>query len=169
MFISFGILFALIPSKSILKGFQMQVSQNVLQKRYTDSVHNQQGIDIHHGSRNRYIPVHGDENYLPQDVFVKSEYLQKIEGLGDAIQGGFKDASSFMAMANILRGENILNSQDLIAANYIAKTSPDINFEAFNKLLRNESLSMEMRGLINQLVNKLYNINYVHAGLMMAS
>ncbi|AQQ59772.1 MAG: hypothetical protein SPJ83_04550 [Helicobacter sp.] len=147
----------------------MQVSQNVLQKRYTDSVHNQQGIDIHHGSRNRYIPISADENYLPQDVFVKSEYLQKIEGLGDSIQGGFKDASSFMAMANVLRGENILNSQDLIAAGYIAKTSEDINFEAFNKLLRNEQLSMEMKGLISQLVNKLYNINYVHAGIMMAS
>ena len=147
----------------------MQVSQNVLQKRYTDSVHNQQGIDIHHGSRNRYIPISADENYLPQDVFVKSEYLQKIEGLGDSIQGGFKDASSFMTMANVLRGENILNSQDLIAAGYIAKTSEDINFEAFNKLLRNEQLSMEMKGLISQLVNKLYNINYVHAGIMMAS
>ena len=106
---------------------------------------------------------------MPQDVFVKSEYLQKIEGLGDSIQGGFKDASSFMAMANVLRGENILNSQDLIAAGYIAKTSEDINFEAFNKLLRNEQLSMEMKGLISQLVNKLYNINYVHAGIMMAS
>lgn len=147
----------------------MQVSQNVLQKRYTDSVHNQQEIDIHHGSRNSYIPITAGENYLPQDVFVKSEYLQKIEGLGDSIQGGFKDASSFMAMANVLRGENILNSQDLIAAGYIAKTSEDINFEAFNKLLRNEQLSMEMKGLISQLVNKLYNINYVHAGIMMAS
>lgn len=147
----------------------MQVSQNVLQKRYADSVHNQQSIDIHHGSRNRYVPTYADENYLPQDVFVKSEYLQKIEGLGDSIQGGFRDATSFMAMANMLRGENILNSQDLIAASYIAKTSDDINFETFNQMLRNESLSMEMRGLINQLMNKLYNINYVHAGLMMAS
>lgn len=147
----------------------MQVSQNILQKRYADSVHNQQGIDIHHGSRNRYISISSDENYLPQDVFVKSEYLQKIEGLGDSIQGGFKDASSFMAMANVLRGENILNSQDLIAAGYIAKTSDDINFETFNKLLRNEQLSMEMKGLISQLMNKLYNINYIHAGIMMAS
>lgn len=147
----------------------MQVSQNVLQKRYADNVHNQQGIDINHGSRNRYISISSDESYLPQDVFVKSEYLQKIEGLGDSIQGGFKDASSFMAMANILRGENILNSQDLIAAGYIAKTSDDINFEAFNRILRNEQLSMEMKGLISQLVNKLYNINYVHAGSMMAS
>ena len=55
------------------------------------------------------------------------------------------------------------------AANYVAKVSDEISFDAFNKILKNESLSMEMRGLINQLVNKLYNINYIHTGLMMAS
>ncbi len=147
----------------------MQVSQNVLQKRYADSVHNNHAVDINHGSRNRYVSTLSSENYLPQDVFVKSEYLQKIEGLGDSIHGGFRDAESFIAMSNILRGENILNNQDLIAANYLAKNSKEINFESFNKVLKNESLSMEMKGLITQLMNKLYNINYIHAGLMMAS
>ena len=147
----------------------MQVSQNVLQKRYTDGVYNQHTIDMEHGSRNRYVPIYNDESFLPQDVFVKSEYLQKIESLGDSIQGGFKDADAFMNMANVLRGESILNSQDMIAAGYVAKNSEDINFDSFNKLLQNENLSTEMRGLISQLVNKLYNINYVHAGLMMAS
>ncbi|RDU64992.1 hypothetical protein CQA53_07055 [Helicobacter didelphidarum] len=147
----------------------MQVSQNILQKRYTDSVHNQQGIDIEHGSRNRYIPTYESDNYLPQDIFVKSEYLQKIESLGDSLQGAFRDANTFMEMANALRGQDILNNQDLIAASYVARTSEDINFDSFNQILRNENLSMEMRGLINQLVNKLYNINYVHAGVLMAS
>ncbi len=147
----------------------MQVSQNVLQKRYADSVHNNHTVDMDHGSRNKYMSSLSIEHYLPQDVFVKSEYLQKIESLGDSIQGGFRDAESFVSMANILHGENILNNQDLIAANYLAKTSKDINFESFNKVLKNENLSMEMKGLISQLMNKLYNINYVHAGLMMAS
>lgn len=147
----------------------MQVSQNILQKRYTDSVHNQQNVDMEHGANNRYIPTHADEDYLHQDTFVKSDYLQRIESLGDSIQGGFRDASTFMSMANMLHTENILNNEDLIAANYVAKTSDEINFDSFNKILRNDSLSMEMRGLIGQLLNKLYNINYIHAGLMMAS
>lgn len=164
-----GIIFAFILANHILKGFKMQVSQNILRKRYADSVHNQQRIDMEHGSRNRYLPIYADESYLHQDTFVKSEFLQKIENLGDSIQGGFRDATSFITMANILQGENILNNQDVLAANYVAKVSDEISFDAFNKILKNESLSMEMRGLINQLVNKLYNINYIHTGLMMAS
>ena len=148
----------------------MQVSQNVSYKNYALDVHNQQNIDIEHGSRGYYIPPNSsDEATIPQDVFVKSEHLQRLERLGDYIRGGFTDAASFMSMANMLHGENILNSQDLIAARYLARTSDDINFESFNKILKNESLSMEMRGLINQLINKLYNINYIHAGVMMAS
>ncbi|MWV62791.1 hypothetical protein DCO58_02310 [Helicobacter saguini] len=144
----------------------MQVSQNILQKRYTDGVHNQYSIDMEHGARNRYVPISVDDSYLPQDVFVKSEYLQKIESLGDSLQGSFRDAESFMNMATILQGENILNSQDVIAAGYVARVSDEINFDSFNQILQNENLSMEMRGLINQLVNKLYNINYVNAGIL---
>ncbi|RDU73316.1 hypothetical protein CQA66_01195 [Helicobacter aurati] len=147
----------------------MQVSQGILYKRYAQGVHNQQNVDMEHGTRSYYVPTSNEESYLPQDVFVKSDYLQKIENLGDSIQGGFRDADTFMSMISILRGESILNSQDVIAANYVARTSDEINFESFNKILKNENLSMEMRGLISQLVNKLYNINYVHAGVMMAS
>lgn len=147
----------------------MQITQSVLYKRYTQGVHNQQKVDIEHGSRSYYIPSAGEESYFPQDVFVKSDYLQKIEGLGELIQGGFRDASSFVEMVNTLQGESILNSQDVIAAGYVARTSDEINFDSFNKILQNESLSMEMRGLVSQLINKLYNINYVHAGAMMAS
>lgn len=147
----------------------MQVSRNVLQKKYIDGIHNQQQVDMDHGARNSYIPVNPVEGYIHQDVFVKSEYLQKLESLGDYIQGGFRDAQSFMNMANALQGESILNSQDLIAANYVSRVSDDISFDSFNKIIQNENLSMEMRGLITQLVNKLYNINYVHAGLLMAS
>lgn len=147
----------------------MQVSQGILYKRYAQGIHNQQNVDMEHGTRSYYIPTSSEENYLPQDVFVKSDYLQRIESLGELIQGGFRDANAFMSMVNTLRAENILNSQDVIAANYVARTSDEINFESFNKILKNESLSMEMRGLISQLINKLYNINYVHAGIMMAS
>lgn len=149
----------------------MQVSHNVLYKGYADSVHNQQQVDINNGSRGRYgVASNVDENNFLSDVFVKSDYLKKVENARPYIEGGFSDVSNFVIMANTLKNENILNNQDLIAAKYVANQTSDssLSFETFNKFLKNDNLSAEMKSLISQLINKLHNINYVHAGLLMS-
>ncbi|PAF44353.1 hypothetical protein [Helicobacter sp. 11S02629-2] len=106
---------------------------------------------------------------IPQDVFVKSKYTQKIEKLGNDIKGGLNDMTSFQALANRLQREDILNSGDMIAVKFLSSHSPTSKLEDFDKVLRNENLSVEMRSLIATLINKLHTINYLHSGLLVSA
>ncbi|PAF50404.1 hypothetical protein BKH43_04750 [Helicobacter sp. 13S00401-1] len=112
-----------------------------------------------------HIPL----EHFPQDVFVKSQYTQKIEGLGNDIKGGLNDMTSFQALANRLQREDILNSHDMIAVKFLSMHSPTSKLEDFDRVLRNENLSVEMRSLIATLINKLHTINYLHSGLLVSA
>lgn len=105
---------------------------------------------------------------MPKDVFSPSEEYAHIVAIKDQVRGGLKDLNSFVSMAQVLKNENIINNNDMIAVDFLAKESPKLSFDEFNKIIRNDRLSMEMKGLISRLVQKLEMIDYVAQGSMAA-
>lgn len=103
-----------------------------------------------------------------EDKFTPSAEYSKILQTQDVVKGGLKDVDSFLSMAQTLKKENILNSDDMIAADFLAQKSPKLDFDEFNKMMRNDNLSMEMKGLISELVQKLEMIDYLSKGAMAA-
>ncbi|PAF53322.1 hypothetical protein BKH42_06815, partial [Helicobacter sp. 13S00482-2] len=101
-----------------------------------------------------------------QDGFTPSLEYSKILAAKDIVNGGLKDVDSFVSMARRLKQENILNADDMIAVDFLAKQSPKLNFDEFNKIIKNDYLSMEMKGLITTLVQKLEMIDYLSNGSM---
>lgn len=149
----------------------MQLShQPSLIRRYTTSIDMPRDInrDINKDSNSGGF---GNKKAMqvPEDTFTKSDYVKNIESLDIDIKDGFEDAQSFLSMANHLKSKNILNTNDLMAANFLAKASPTMSFDAFNKVLENNRLSDEMRSLTSQLINKLHTINYIHSRLLISA
>ncbi|MDO7253615.1 hypothetical protein [Helicobacter cappadocius] len=103
-----------------------------------------------------------------KDSFTPSLEYSKILDAKDIVKGGLKDVDSFISMTQTLKKENILNSDDMIAVDFLAKESPKLDFDAFNKIIKNDNLSMEMKGLITTLVQKIEMIDYLSGGVMAA-
>ncbi|PAF41327.1 hypothetical protein [Helicobacter sp. 11S03491-1] len=103
-----------------------------------------------------------------EDSFVPSKEYTKIIELQDQIKGGFKDVNSFVVISEKLHKEGILNNDDMIAVDFLAKESPKPDFDEFNKIMQNDYLSLEMKGLISRLVQKLEMIDYLSKGAMSA-
>lgn len=103
-----------------------------------------------------------------KDEFIPSKEYKHISELKSQVSDGFKDVDSFIAMAQNLKKENILDDNDMVALNYLSKQSSMISFDEFNKIMRNDELDMKMKGLINQLVQKLQMIDYINNGAMSA-
>lgn len=82
------------------------------------------------------------------------------------VNGGLADVNSFMAMAQQLQRDGILNKDEQIAVEFLAKESPRLDLNEFNAMIRNDNLSREMKGLISQLVQKLQMVNYIAGGIM---
>ncbi|PAF48161.1 hypothetical protein BKH46_02315 [Helicobacter sp. 12S02634-8] len=103
-----------------------------------------------------------------QDVFSPSrEYLQILE-IKDKAKGGLKDTDTFMSMAQMLKDENIIDSDMMMAADFLASHSPKLSLDAFNQIAQTDRLSLEMRGLISELIQKLAVIDYASKGGIVA-
>ncbi|PAF42487.1 hypothetical protein [Helicobacter sp. 11S02596-1] len=102
------------------------------------------------------------------DEFLPSQEYTRIQNIKDQVAGGFKNVDSFISMAQTLKNENVISNNDMIAVDFLAKESPKLSFDAFNRIIRNDNLSMEMKGLISQLVQKLQMIDYLSKGALVA-
>lgn len=139
--------------------------KDVFSSRYTQNVSSSSSIDDSIKS-----PSVADEIKKRdiQDSFTPSMEYSKILETKNVVKGGLKDVNSFISMAQTLKKENVLNSDDMMAVDFLAQKSPKLDFDEFNKIVRNDNLSMEMRGLISQLVQKLEMIDYLSKGAMVA-
>ena len=85
----------------------------------------------------------------------------------DYVTNGMADVNAFKAMAQQLNINGILNKDDMLAVDFLAKKAPDISFQNFNAVLKNQNLSYEMHDLIAQLIHKLQMVNYLSNGTML--
>lgn len=103
-----------------------------------------------------------------EDTFTPSRELSAAINARAYVKNGLADADSFRSMARQLQNDGVLNRDDMMAVDFLSSKSPNISLKDFDAMIKNDSLSREMRGLIAQLVQKLHMVNYISGGLMSA-
>ncbi|OBV28384.1 hypothetical protein BKN38_07715 [Helicobacter sp. CLO-3] len=103
-----------------------------------------------------------------EDTFTPSRELSAAINAREYVKNGLADADSFRSMARQLQNDGVLNCDDMMAVDFLSTKSPNISLKDFDAMIKNDSLSREMRGLIAQLVQKLHMVNYISGGLMSA-
>lgn len=109
-----------------------------------------------------------DSLHKIKDTFTPSKELSAAMNAKSYVKHGLADVDSFKLMARQLQADGVLNRDDMMAVDFLSAKSPNISLQDFDAMIKNDSLSREMRGLISQLVQKLHMVNYISGGLMSA-
>lgn len=103
-----------------------------------------------------------------KDELLLSNDYQKIKDAKQYIQGALKNKTTFLALADRLKSDAIINPQEKIAMEFLANKSSNIDFESFKKLEKHHSINFEMQQMLNRLIQKLQMINAINGGIMIA-
>lgn len=112
-------------------------------------------------SRNSIDNILKNQEKIEIDRFEPSLQYINATASKEVLKDGFSDIESFISMAETLKKRSILSSQDVSTARILAQNSEGLQFSEFDKMIRDTNLNIQLRGLINQLVQKLKMVNFV--------
>lgn len=101
-----------------------------------------------------------------EDSFSPSQDYEKIKQARAYIKGALKDTPSFLALADRLQKENLITQQEKIAADFLAKKSPSLDFKDFEAISKTQNINLEMQQTIRNLVQKLQMINFLNGNIL---
>ncbi|WP_104697231.1 MULTISPECIES: hypothetical protein [unclassified Helicobacter] len=134
---------------------------NILSKRYQENIFQTKNASELQEleSQSNYIKL---SNQNAQDYLDLSQDYKKIKQIRPYIKDALKDVPSFLALADKLKREALINQQEEVAMDFLAKKSPKLDFDSFEATRKQQGINPKMQQTIQSLMQKLQMITYLN-------